>query len=229
MVTLIHLLAEWGFRPMTWGSVTRPDVEAAFLAVLRVASEQGFTVTRTKVAKLLYLCDLRAVETGLDPFTGVHWKWLHYGPFDRDLLTLEESLVSRQRVERTMTQNYFGTPEYRLTVDADISVSLAGEFWDIVRSVVVEFGRYAPSTLRDITYQTPPMQTAQEHGQREVDLDLSEIRPTPGLGSVVRRLRAVRDRLGDQTTEDGAFDDLRAEMDELAPARTSANRMMLDE
>jgi len=47
-----------------------------------------------KLAKLLYLADLRAVKELGRPGSGVEWRWWHYGPFSKLLLVVEDDLVS---------------------------------------------------------------------------------------------------------------------------------------
>jgi hypothetical protein len=84
---------------------------AAFVALLSAAPAQGAVITRTKMAKLLYLADLQAVDDLGRPGSGVQWRWLHYGPFSNALLTIEDDLVSDGIVERQTTENYFGSIE----------------------------------------------------------------------------------------------------------------------
>lgn len=52
------------------------------LSLFRVARDQGHLLDRTKIAELLYLADLSAVENGGIAFSGATWRWENYGPFD---------------------------------------------------------------------------------------------------------------------------------------------------
>lgn len=72
---------------------------AAVLALLRAARVDGVIVNRTKLAKLLYLADLRAVEQGLPPGTSVEWRWRHYGPYSDILLRVEGDLERAEVIE----------------------------------------------------------------------------------------------------------------------------------
>lgn len=205
------------------------ELRRAFVAVLRAAANRSQTMTRTKVVKLLYLCDLRAVERGMAPFSGARWVWHHYGPYDTQLRVVEDHLVNSGLVDRTVTANLYGSTEYRLAVETGHSVDLDPRFWEVVDAVVGELGHSSPSSLKDLTYQTAPMQTAQARGDRGVQLDLSEVRPVPDLSSTLRRLQRVRDGLAPQETDEAVFDDMRQELNELAPARREATTRILGE
>lgn len=75
-------------------------MEAAYLAVLKLARERGYIITRLTMAKLLYLADLAAVREGDEPVSGVEWRWLNHGPFNNALQFLENDLVSAGMVRR---------------------------------------------------------------------------------------------------------------------------------
>ena len=166
----------------------RSPAEEAFLAVL-VAARGRFIITRTKVAKLLYLADLEMARTSGRPATGVTWRWLDYGPFNNDLFTIENRLAASNLITREQTQNWYGTLEYRLTAVETATSNIDEEFWRIVSAIVDAHAAKAASTLRDITYQTPPMLEAQAGGERGVILDLEPERPLPDIAPVLRRLQ----------------------------------------
>ena len=213
---------------MTFTSPSPTELRTAFVAVLRAAADRRQTMTRTKIVKLLYLCDLRAVELGMEPFSGARWVWHNYGPYDTQFKVVEHLLVNSGPVDRIVTNNLYGSAEYRLSVAPECAVDLDARFWEIVVDVVGELGHSSPSSLKDLTYQTAPMQTAQAKGERGVPLDLAEVRPVPKLGPTLRRLKRVRDGLEPQSTDEGVFQDLRQELAELAPARREATTRMLD-
>lgn len=79
---------------------------AALIALLSAARAQGTTITRTKLAKLLYLADLRAVRELGRTGSGVEWQWRHHGPFSKLLQSVEDDLVTTGIVEREVTENY---------------------------------------------------------------------------------------------------------------------------
>lgn len=91
---------------------------------------------------------------------------------------------------------------------------------------MAEFGSYAASSRRDITYQTAPMIEARRRGQRGVELDL-DIRPMPDAKAAVSRLLRKVGQLPVQDTEDGAMEDLACDIRSLAELRKWANRQLL--
>jgi uncharacterized phage-associated protein len=199
---------------------------AAFVALLSAARAQGTVITRTKMAKLLYLADLDAVEELGRPGSGVQWRWLHYGPFSIALLTIEDDLVSDGIVERQTTENYFGSVEYRLRLVRSISVDVDGEFAAIIEKTVLNHGNLAPSTLRDMTYQTGPMQEAKREGSRGQFLDLLSGPPVPDITPVQRRFERILDQLEPQTDE-GNLSDLSEEIADWAEHRARATRPLV--
>src|SRR4030095_3928868 len=88
---------------------------AAALTVLRAAHDNGYTISRTKLAKLLYLADLAAVQAGRAPVSGVEWKWLDYGPFNIVMYDVERALARAGLVKVTDVIDEVGTREKRLT------------------------------------------------------------------------------------------------------------------
>ena len=94
--------------------------------------------------------------------------------------------------------------------------------------VIGEFGRLAASSLKDLSYQTPPMVDAQHRGRGAV-LDLSLVRPQPKLGALTGKMSAVLRRLPEQVTEPGVFEEIEREMEELSEARRRATRAVLDD
>lgn len=207
------------------------DIDAASQAVLGLldaAAHAGVVITRTKVAKLLYLADLRAVEQLGAPKSGIDWHWLHYGPFDRTLLAVEGQLVRAEQVRREETTNFYGTPEYRLALHGEAVLHLDLAFRSIIADVVSEFGNLAPSTLRDLTYQTAPMTDAQKNGDQGEPLDLFAGRPVPDVRPVMDRLRRVLEHLEEQHDDEEAAEEMVQEIEELAPLRARANRALLD-
>lgn len=203
---------------------------AAIAYLLASARANGTRVNRTKLTKLLYLADLRAVESGLPPGSGLEWRWRHYGPHSLRLKEVERDLVEAGHIQVTDTLDPFtGRCEYTIhLLDAPQTV-IDAEFTAIVDGVLMEFGDWSASQLRDLTYQTPPMQEAVRQGRREVRLDLSGGAPFPDLGPGLARLRdwAARNPLpGD---EPGGVDDLAEEMEHLAEHRADATRRLLEE
>ncbi|WP_143232559.1 Panacea domain-containing protein [Actinoplanes regularis] len=203
-------------------SSARDRTAAAYLAVLRLARERGYIITRLKIAKLLYLADLAAVRAGDDPVSGIEWRWLNHGPFNNTLQYLENELTEKRVVRK---DPYFIGYQIRLVGDVS-GLDMPAPEMAILERVVAEFGSLAATSLKDLSYQTPPMIDAQERGQGVV-LDLSLARPRPKLGGLVTRMSAVLRRLPEQETDPGVFVEIEREMDELAEARRRATGALL--
>ena len=201
---------------------------AAVFALLSAARAQGAVITRTKLAKLLYLADLRAVEKLGRPGSGVEWRWLHYGPFSNLLLSVEDDLLNAGIISKETTENYYGATEHRLRLGArQVPVDVDAQFAAIIEKVVLEYGNLAASTLRDLTYQTPPMIEAQRENARGEVLDLISGRPVPEVAPVLARFQDALNRLGSQEDE-GDLSALADEVADWAPERARATRRLVE-
>ncbi|QSB13958.1 SocA family protein [Natronosporangium hydrolyticum] len=195
---------------------------AAYLALLQLSRERGYVVTRVKVAKLLYLADLAAVRGGDEPISGVEWKWLDHGPFNNILQHLENNLVDSNIVQR---EPYYAGYQVRLIGDLP-GYQMAPEDLIFLERAVAEYGSLAATSLKDLSYQTPPMIDAQKRGKGVV-LDLSLARPRPKLVKLASKMTAVLSRLPEQDTDYDVFDEIEREMDDLAEMRRKASSAVL--
>jgi len=186
-------------------------------------------MTRTKVAKLLYLVDLESVRLMGQEATDLQWRWLHHGPFDKEYFQVEDRLIGRGLVQRTTAQNYYGSPEFRLSLAIeDADVGMDARIREIVDEVVARFGGLAASTLRDLTYQTAPMLAALQGNHRGVELDLDRARPVPNAAPALARLREVLASLPPQETDKEALDEIAETLKAFGRPRAEATREMLD-
>ncbi|WP_432986786.1 Panacea domain-containing protein [Dactylosporangium sp. CA-233914] len=204
-----------------------PQTVAAYLAVLDVARLRGMQITRTKIAKLLYLTDLCAIEDGSNPISGVEWKWLDHGPYNNDLISLENLLVSTSLVSR-QREEFYGGWELRLSGELPPNFELPEEDRELLNRMMERFGRYAATTLKDMSYQTSPMEDAQRRG-RGVVLNLNLARPLPALNRTSARMKAVLRSLAEQEDDEGAMDELAEEINTFSAGRITANRTLLDD
>lgn len=123
------------------------------MAVLDIAREYGYTVTRTTLAKLLFFADLESVKQGGEPVSGLEWRWRYHGPYDNTLLRIEDELVTRRQIESVP---YFETGR-RLRVvptrhDYPYVEILGSEDLETIRLTVRKLGNYAAATIRDLSY-----------------------------------------------------------------------------
>ncbi|MFE5108569.1 hypothetical protein [Streptomyces sp. NPDC056663] len=186
-------------------------------------------INRTKLAKLLYLADLEAVDQGYAPGSGVEWRWRHYGPYSNALREIEEDLELAGIVRVSETTNYYGTPEVRLILAIKApQVEIDERFARIVEDVVSGKGQLSATQLKDLTYQTPPMLAAQNMGRREVRLDLAGGDPLPDLEPALQKLRAIASSLPPIEDEAGPVEDLADDIEALSVLRREATGAMLD-
>lgn len=211
------------------------DQDAAARAMcflLGFAAARGLWMNRTKVAKLLYLADLRAVEHDGIAGSGVVWRWRPHGPFSNDLLVVENELVDQDVIDMDRTRNIFGKPEYHLTANP-IDMNLLEQddrFAEHLDAVLAEFGDLKATELAKLTYKTPPMIEAQANGEREALLDLDEDVRLPDTSAIIRDLQDNLRHL-DQDQDDSDPEPQGCDESILEPLRTQrqrANRILLD-
>lgn len=198
------------------------------LSLFRVAWDQGRVLNRTKIAKLLYLADLSAVENGGVAFSGATWRWENYGPFDPAQYRVEDALVASGLIERTQDpRNPCG--EVRLCLVEDIDAPLDPASLTVLGKIVAEHGDRSAAQLRDLTYETAPMVQAQTDGERGVLLDLNRARRRKQYAALKERYRARAADRGPVESDPGVGEDLLAEMAEFAEIRRRANMKALGE
>jgi uncharacterized phage-associated protein len=215
-------------RTVADAQFTLRGAPAALVALLAAARAQGTIITRTKLAKLLYLADLRAVHELGRTGSGVEWRWWHYGPFSKLLQSVEDDLVAAGVIGREVTENYYGSTEYRLSLGREVPVDVDAQFAVIIEGIVLEYGNLGASSLRDLTYQTKPMQEAQRENARGEVLDLLSGHPVPEIAPVLARFQQVLDGLGAQEDE-GDISGLTDEIVDWAPLRAKATKRLVDE
>ena len=210
-------------------SATYRGTSAAVVYLLKAARDNGILVNRMKLAKLLYLADLSAVEAGLAPGTDVEWRWRHYGPHSSVLQAVENDLYAANVIQAERLETFYGSMEIRLRlVEADPQIEIDQHFAEIVAGILNQYGRLSATQLKDMTYQTAPMIAAQAKGRREVRLDLTGGDPYPDLAPSLDHLKSVLRSMPRPEDEDGGIEDLAAEIDEWAPLRRASTSEMID-
>lgn len=196
----------------------------ATVQVLASARANGVLVNRTKLAKLLYLADLRAVDVGWPPGSDVEWRWRNYGPYSDTLQDIERDLCAAGIIETSEKPTTYGTAETRMRLIDNPVVDIDDGFARIVEQVIVEFGSYSAGQLRELTYQTPPMRAAVHAGKREVRLDLAGGEPYPDLTRTQNRLRRLaRDFPLSESDDPDGIVELREEINSTRAIRDQAN------
>jgi uncharacterized phage-associated protein len=183
--------------------VDREKVANAIIALLGRARELSLSITRMKLAKLLYLADLHSVERTGRAGSGVPWQWLDYGPYSRCLRSIEDAL-SGSVLTHEVTNNYFGSPELRLSIAEPQKAAMesTNTFMEDIEWVLKEWGAQSPTTLKDYTYQTLPMIEIQESGERGDFLDLDATPDLPPVSRIVARLKMVLHSIPNDVTDE---------------------------
>jgi hypothetical protein len=198
--------------------------------LLIAARAGGITVSRAKLRKLLYLSDLRARKLGLSSGSGVEWRWRHDGPYSIRLQLTEKGLGDAGVIRAEMADDAFsGYRECRVHLVGDVDMDIDERFAEVIEQTVAQYGEFSVGQLRDIAYQTAPMQEALAEGRGDVRLDLAGGRPFPDLAVGLGRLRQVAERMPLPEGEPGGIDDLTEEMDQLAQVRQDANDHLLED
>ena len=201
-------------------------------ALLVLASRKNLKINRTKVAKLLYLADLRSVDQSGATGSGIAWRWLNHGPFDNVLSSIEDGLVQKGIVERETTRwgRWNENREHDLKV-AHISSSLidgSDAFVAHIDAVLDDMGSWPANRLKKHAYQTSPMVEARENDDRGGLLDLDENEQIPNIGPALARYqRILDDQPPDDTPTSEDYSFLVEELEALADARARATRRIL--
>lgn len=197
----------------------------ALVSLLKRASDHGVEITTTKIAKFLYLADLRSVELYGEAFSGFTWTWDNHGPWDSTIYRSTDTLES-QGIVKTSEANYGPFNGKRFELVSMTQETVDERFADIIDALLDDYGNYTATALRDLTYNTPPMLEAQRGGMRGVELDLHGGGPVPQASIVKARLRALRDRLP-AGQDEGNLSAMLSEHDEWSETRRRANGELL--
>lgn len=197
----------------------------ALVSLLKRANDRGVEITTTKIAKFLYLADLRSVELYGESFSGFTWRWDNHGPWDSTIYRSADTLES-QGIVRTSDTNYGPFNGKRFELVSMTQETVDERFALIIDALLDQYGTCTATALRDLTYATPPMLEAQRGGTRGVELDLHGGTPVPQASAMKARLRALRDRLP-AGQDEGDLSAMREEHDKWSDTRRRANGELL--
>lgn len=180
-------------------------IHRSILALLQIAEEEGVSITRTSLAKMLYFADLRSVENGGAPESGVAWKWMNYGPYSMLLRDSEVALRADGSIEvvdtgRTVSQY----AEIILRIKSQPQADIDARFREIVRSCVISYGNMSAKSLSNEAYKTGPMLRAQQTSARGCFLDLTD--PSAAAPDVASIMSLVSRALGSFSLETDSGD-----------------------
>ncbi len=142
-------------------------------AIVSYVVQRGSYVTKTKLLKLLYLCDVEYYRIFRRLLTGFQWKFFHLGPWTREFDPLLKELIASGVLAESRSRTEFET---RL-LETFEEFELAKIFGTLREETPVKrvLDRWAESSTGEILdyvyFYTEPM----EHGIRNEPLDFTSI------------------------------------------------------
>ena len=135
-------------------------------AITFLISRAPKVLTRTALLKLLYFADLRSYELHGRPITALNWVWHFYGPFAPAVYDALNSMNANDELKVDVHITPYGNPEYRLTSGpaAGFYQVLDESAQGILHDILKDYGRFPAMKLRDLSYQTLPMQRVLKRG-----------------------------------------------------------------
>ena len=112
-------------------------------------------ITKTKLAKLVYLCDFANYYESLEPISGVEYKKLEYGPVSIDFFNMidsSESIMRKEKGRATMIS---------LVEDPDDSV-LSSEEMKLLKKICKKWAKADTETIVDFTHKQMPWQNCRD-------------------------------------------------------------------
>lgn len=201
-------------------------------ALLVLASRKNLRINRTKVAKLLYLADLRSVDHSGTAGSGIAWRWLNHGPFDNVLSSIEDGLVRQGIIERKTTSwglwNENKEHDLKVVNTSSSLIDSSDAFVAHIETILDDMGSWTANKLKSHAYQTPPMIEAKENDDQGGLLDLDETEQIPNIGPALARYQRILDDQSPDdipTSEDYSF--LVEELEAFADARAKATHRIL--
>lgn len=173
-------------------------------ALVSYVTQRGGYVTKTKLLKLLYLCDVEYYRVFRKLLTGFQWKFFHLGPWAKEFdPLLDELLTHGVLIESSGSRPEYDTKFFKASEDFD----LANLFETFKEEAPVKrvLERWAESTTGEILdyvyFHTEPM----EHGIRSEPLDFTTISEQPATtyvrersGKTPQEIRAAKKRMIEQ-------------------------------
>lgn len=200
------------------------QIRLSMLALLQVAEEEGVSVARTSMAKLLYFADLKSVHEGGEPESGVTWRWLHHGPYSMAIRDAEKALLTENCIivdDSGRNESQYAEISIRLKNAPQVEIDI--RFREMIRASVREFGSLGATAISAEAYRTYPMLRAQQLSKRGCELDLHDSSfPKPDPRSIRDRVASALARHNDEVEGSEAESGLRVMQDELETLRKRA-------
>ena len=145
-----------------------PDPSPMQSAILAMLREFPDGLPRTKLIKLLYFLDYIYFQTVGRTYTGIQYRWDHYGPNAANFEIVDDAKALQQEgfVSLTEEDNDFvgassKTYRYRLLQEAP-GAELDPMAARIVEDVVRRYRRASVKTIAEASKKTPPFEQAKQ-------------------------------------------------------------------
>jgi hypothetical protein len=149
-------------------------LEDAITLLAELSSEQGGALNRVKLAKLLYLLELRAWREFGHGVTGIEWRWDNYGPYSVAIPEACTRMETTDELALAEISSYYGSSEYRIRSRYPRYFRQPNPATKkLAQEIMAEYGLWTASALKALTYKTEPMQLIQQNGRRGDVLDLA--------------------------------------------------------
>lgn len=171
-------------------------------------------VGRVRIMKYLYLADLECRRYLGRPISTFRYKLHRYGPFDRTLYDVLDTLREAQLIaeEQYPWQGTVGYAYHNVSVPVVFSLTRAERH--ILDFVLQEFEKHdMDRLLEDTVYETPPVREAAPGSSLNMNMVNDEMRDKLGGIDLERILEA------EQLVSEGRYSDLETVLKELPVAR----------
>ncbi|MBA7514341.1 hypothetical protein ES705_06369 [subsurface metagenome] len=131
--------------------------------ILKQTKENGFTVGKTQLVKLLYLLEIEYYKLHQKRLTDLEWKFLHYGPYPPGIEKILGSPdIGEEQIELSNSRIFH---KYSVVKDSYVEYCKDPTIPRLISRVVKEWGGINLYSLLDYVYfETEPMQNGRETG-----------------------------------------------------------------
>lgn len=167
-------------------SVDETKLHNTILGILLLSKEQGSnSLLTTVLIKYLYLLDLFDAEekSGEKTWTGLIWKFYHFGPYSAEIQPNIDKLVLKGIISKTIVKRdddiepiLYSLSEY-YTPKSLKDIGLSGYVTSRLNPIVRKYSNNLPSLLNYVYFNTLPMEEANPNDEldfsqcRKLDLD----------------------------------------------------------
>jgi hypothetical protein len=154
-----------------------PKIKELLTAIVSRVTEQGSSVSKTKLLKLLYLFDIEWYRTHRETFSGFNWRFYLLGPWEDEYYPTLDKYEANGSLEKKAVKDEYGTEFITTQENPRLRDLFATRQEEIILEDLIRTWAKVPTEeiLDHIYFRTEPMQDA----VREERLDFSKVSPEP--------------------------------------------------